>query len=88
VFQKRCIEKFQNFECVKCGTLNEVKIDLSHVDLMVKPTKCGKEECKSDRFKILETTSGKIYIYINIFYFYYLFLLKKILRQALKNIRK
>jgi DNA helicase MCM9 len=57
----RILETAQEYVCIKCSTEFHVEIDLRKESLMVKPTRCPKENCKSAQFKIINS-DGKFFV--------------------------
>lgn len=51
------LEFSQTYACTKCGTEIVIKIDYGYEDLLVKPSKCSKESCPSDKLAYVNTES-------------------------------
>ena len=60
-FSARMLESAQKYTCGKCGMEFTVEIDFGTVDLLVRPVKCPKEDCPSDKFKIVNSESCLFY---------------------------
>ena len=56
--EKRYTETIQRYCCAECGEEIIVQIDFGHTDLFVRPVKCFKEDCKSDRFNPVVDAKG------------------------------
>ncbi len=51
----RMLESSQEYMCKKCGAEFSMSIDFGKDDLMVKPTRCVKKDCNSDKFQHVAT---------------------------------
>ncbi len=71
-FASRMVESSQTYVCNKCGYQFSMAVDLSQVDLFVKPAKCQQEDCSSDKFKIVSVESNKSKYFIENFCFYFI----------------
>ena len=59
-FKSIVLEYSQRYVCIKCGLEFNNDIDYGHQDLMVKPVKCAKPNCDSNKFKCIELDSKLI----------------------------
>jgi DNA replicative helicase MCM subunit Mcm2 (Cdc46/Mcm family) len=70
-FKPIILEYSQKYVCQKCNLDFKNEVNYGLEDLMVKPYKCPKKDCDSNKFKIIELDS--IFFYnkslIEIFYF-------------------